>query len=286
MRGALASVAALLSASCATLPQPASLPSGAHYVALGSSYAAGANIPPLATDRPQRCGASQRSYARLLARRLALDLTDASCGGATTAHLLAAWDELPAQIDAVRADTRLVTITVGGNDLNYMGLMFAASCHAGVPVPRPAASSPEGAAVACPPLPSPAEADYVALEDRLAILFAEIHRRAPLARVILVQYVALADGSCEAAPLRPDEAMIAREVARRLALASERAAERGGAEVLPVDRLSADHTPCSVEPWSRGLQPGYDGSQGAPWHPTAEGHAAIADELAALLTQS
>ena len=280
MRSRLACLAALVSVSCATLPESATLSPGAHYVALGSSYAAGATIPPLATDRPQRCGASQRSYARLLATRLALDLTDASCGGATTAHLLAAWDELPAQIDALRPATGLVTITVGGNDLNYMGLMFAASCHAGAHIPRPA----DGAAVACPALPVPTEAHYLALEDSLAALFAEIHRRAPLARVVLVQYVALADDiPCEAAPLLPEQAAIAREIARRLARASSSAAERGGAEVLPVDRLSAEHTPCSVEPWSRGLQPGYDGSQGAPWHPTAAGHAAIAEELAALL---
>nr|WP_283773424.1 SGNH/GDSL hydrolase family protein [Altererythrobacter sp. KTW20L] len=270
----------MLCASCATLPQTAALTPGSHYVALGSSYAAGANIPPLANDRPQRCGASQVSYARLLAARLALDLTDASCGGATTEHLLAAWDELPAQIDALRADTRLVTVTVGGNDLNYMGLMFTASCHAGVGNPR----TPEGSAEQCPPLPVPAEADYAAVEDRLALLFAAIRRRAPSARVVLVQYVALADETaCDAAPLLPEQATITREVARRLALASSRAAQRGGAEVLPVDVLSRDHTPCSPDPWSRGHHAEYDGTQGAPWHPTAAGHAAIADELAALL---
>jgi lysophospholipase L1-like esterase len=280
VRGWLACAGALVFASCATLPQPAPLTPGAHYVALGSSYAAGANIPPLADDRPLRCGASQASYSRLLAARLALDLTDASCGGATTDHLLVAWDELPAQIDALRADTRLVTVTVGGNDLNYMGLMFTASCHAGVANPR----APEGSAEQCPPLPVPAEADYAAAEDRLGLLFAAIRRRAPLARVVLVQYVALTgETSCEAAPLLPEQAAITREVARRLALASSRAARRGGAEVLPVDVLSRDHTPCSPDPWSRGHHAGYDGAQGAPWHPTAAGHAAIAEKLAELL---
>jgi phospholipase/carboxylesterase len=39
-----------------------------------------------------------------------LDLTDASCSGATTQHLLAPWNELPAQLDALRPDTRLVTV--------------------------------------------------------------------------------------------------------------------------------------------------------------------------------
>ena len=40
------------------------------------------------------------------------------------AHVLAPWNELPAQIDAVTPDTRLVTITIGGNDLNYIGNLF------------------------------------------------------------------------------------------------------------------------------------------------------------------
>ncbi|QZH74641.1 MAG: SGNH/GDSL hydrolase family protein [Erythrobacter sp.] len=277
MRVAALALACGLLAGCAT---SAPLAPGAHYAALGSSFAAGAGIPPLATDRPERCGASQVSYARLLADRLGLDLTDASCGGATTAHVLGPWNELPPQIEAVRLDTRLVTITIGGNDLAYMGVMFAASCHAGMRDTR--LVDPATGECREPVLPEPARVQ--ALEDDLARLLSEIRVRAPRARVVLVQYVALAgDSDCAAAPLSPEHAAIAQGVAAALAEASERAAERAGAEVLAMDEFSANHTPCDPEPWAHGLGDGFDPAQGAPWHPSREGHAAIAQELARLL---
>ncbi|GGC13951.1 hypothetical protein GCM10011494_35940 [Novosphingobium endophyticum] len=37
-------------------------------------------------------------------------------GGATTAHILGPWNELPAQIDALTDDTALVTVTIGVAD--------------------------------------------------------------------------------------------------------------------------------------------------------------------------
>jgi lysophospholipase L1-like esterase len=264
-------------ASCATTPLPRNAISpGAHYVALGSSYAAGAGIPPLAADRPARCGASQASYSRLLAARLGLTLTDASCGGATTAHLLGAWAELPAQLDAVTPDTALVTITAGGNDLNYMGLMFAASCRAGLRT--------RGGDAPCPSVSEPGQADYANVSEQLARIVATIRQRAPSARIVLVQYVALVGRDpCSTTPLLADDAEMARRVAQGLATATAHAAERSGAELLPMDAASQAHTPCSANPWSRGLSEGYDMSQGAPWHPTAAGHAAIADMLAARL---
>ena len=266
-----------LLAACATVPP---LPVGAKYVALGSSFAAGAGIPLLASDRPARCGASELSYSRLLAAQLGLSLTDASCGGATTADVLNASNELPPQIDAVTPDTRLVTITIGGNDLNYMGLLFAASCRAVVPSGQAAA-----AATPCPPLPRPDAAAVDGLEDNLATLLLAVRERAPDARVILVQYLALvSEHDCTSARLNPEDAASARMVAVVLAQASARAASRAGAEVLPMDRLSQGHTACDEEPWARGFSAGFDAARGAPWHPSPAGHAAIARELAALLS--
>lgn len=278
----LAALPALaLLAGCMTTP---ALPAGAHYAALGSSFAAGAGIPPLATDRPTRCGASQLGYSRLLAADLGLNLTDASCGGATTAHVLGAWDELPAQIEAVRPDTRLVTITIGGNDLNYMGVLFAASCHAGTATGTLAARMQDPATGQCRPLPLPDAVAYRTVEDSLSALMLAVKARAPQARVVLVQYVALVpEMGCPAAPLHPEHAAAARAVAAGLAAASVRAADRAGADVLAMDHLSLGHTACDAEPWARGLGEGFDPAQGAPWHPSPAGHAAIARELAAML---
>ena len=275
----IVALAPLALSACATMPPPAAIAPGSHYVALGSSYAAGAGNPPLASDRPARCGASQVTYSRLLAQRLHLTLTDASCGGAVTANVLEAWNELPAQVDAVTPDTRLVTLTVGGNDLNYMGLMFAASCRAGLRDPRLPVGAP------CPTVPEPSTADYARVEGQIAAIVNAVHTRAPQARVVLVQYVALVGAEpCADTPLLADDAATARRVAEGLAQATARAAAATGADVLQIDTVSQGHTPCSAQPWSRGLSRGYDASQGAPWHPTPAGHAAIAERLAAVLT--
>lgn len=98
-----------------------------------------------------------------------------------------------------------------------------------------------------PPGSFPANSTYTEVENNLVELITQIRRRAPQARVVLVQYVALADETpCTAAPLLPDHAALARDLALRLAGATSRAAVRGGVEVLPMDRLSLAHTPCSA----------------------------------------
>jgi lysophospholipase L1-like esterase len=275
----IAVVASLIaSAGCATR-EPAStqaLDVGTPYVALGSSYAAGAGIGPLQPGSPPRCQRTTNNYASLLARRFALQLTDASCGGATTANLLGQWDELPAQLESVTSSTRLVTVTVGGNDLDYMGALFGGSCRAGIPT-RPGP---------CPPVVQPDAARYDRLEASLNAVAREVARRAPQARLVFVQYLSVVpDTLCAATQITPDDAAIGRAIGRHLALVTERVAAANGALLLAADRLSQDHSPCASDPWSHGLYDGYDAKQGVPWHPAPAGHAAIAAELARLLTR-
>lgn len=281
-RLALPFAALLACGSCATVPaSDAAVQSGARYVAMGSSFAAGAGIGPLKQGSPERCGRTTNNYAALLAADLGLDLVDASCGGATTAHLLGRWNELPAQLDAVTADTRLVTITVGGNDLDYMGLLFTASCDPAVGMMF------DGQRVPCQPVapPMPSEADYEQLEAALAAIANRVRMAAPEAMVIFVQYVSLVpEQLCDATPLDADDGIRARHLAARLAEVTAGAAEQTGALVLPADTLSASHTACDTEAWSRGF-PADPEVPGAPWHPTAAGHAAIAAELARILSE-
>ena len=278
MRTAAALAFLPLAISCASLPAPPAFAPGAHYVAMGSSFAAGAGIGPNKPGTPERCSRATNNYASLVAAQMGLMLDDQSCSGATTAHLLHAWDELPAQLSAVQADTRLVTITVGGNDLNYMGLLFAGSCDPAVGMTRGGETSP------CPASPpAPSDADYAALEGNLVQIVRSIHAVAPAARVVFVQYVTLVpEQLCDATPIDEGTARKARVLAHRLAEATARAAQASGAEVLAADALSATHTVCDRQPFSRGFSP-TSSSPGAPWHPTSEGHAAIAEALAAML---
>ena len=118
----------LLIAAPVAYGQPAPPPAGAKYVNMGSSFAAGPSIMPSADNPTTRCGRSAQNYAHQVARRHGLALVDVSCGGSTTEHLLGPWKELAPQLDAVDADTQLVTMTTGGNDLGYLGGLSAMSC--------------------------------------------------------------------------------------------------------------------------------------------------------------
>jgi lysophospholipase L1-like esterase len=253
------------------------LPRGAHYVAMGSSFAAGAGIGTVKQDTPPRCGRSSENYATLLAARLQLALNDQTCNGARTPHLLNPWNELAAQLDAVRADTRLVTATIGGNDVNYAAFLLATGCGADNMVTM------SGRKMPCPPHALPTEADYAQLEANMRQIVRQVKARAPRARFVFVQYVTLVpDRPCDAAPLSADQATEARGIGRRLAEITARAARLEGGEVLPADQLSRRHTACDANPWSVGAKE-VPGRQGVLWHPSRLGHLEIAEALARLL---
>ena len=95
-----------------------------HYVALGDSYASGEGIAPYVAEAGG-CRRSSRSYPVLLSRdgpERFRDLRSAACSGAVTGDVLAS------QVSALRAETRTVTLTVGGNDAGFAAVV-AASLH-------------------------------------------------------------------------------------------------------------------------------------------------------------
>ena len=281
----LAALTALALAGCSSsegAPRNAP-PPGARYVALGSSFAAGSGIDAIKPGTPERCGRSRSNYAALLAQRLGLALDDQSCGGATTRHSLGPWGELPAQIDAVTADTRLVTVTVGGNDIGYVGNLFAGTCRAlGIE-----ALDLGKATLPCKAmrgLPMPTETAYHELGDNLRQIADLVHARAPQAKLVFVQYVTLVSNKdCPDAHLLPADRANARDIGLRLAKVTAEIALEKGAAVLAADELSRDHTPCDAQPWAIGFPRDPKAIPGAAWHPNLAGHAAITDALANML---
>ena len=285
----IVSVGSLLLAACAPLPHAGSadLPIGARYVAMGSSYAAGPGVTRAADARDPRCSRSIDNYPHQVARALELDLVDVSCSGATTGHVLEGWNELPPQVDAVTPETALVTVTIGGNDLDYVGRLFAGSCGE-----EPVADAVRVACVGMrarqtgsPPPSVPDEAAWTATEAGLAGIAAEVRRRAPRARLIFVEYLsAVPSGApCAAVPLSPTAATVARETVDRLARVTETVARRAGAEILPITELSRDHNACGAEPWITGFVPATTGGTFVPYHPNLAGMSAIATSLIARL---
>lgn len=257
------------------------LPARAKYVNMGSSFAAGSGTGAAQPGSTPRCYRSDVNYATQLARRLDLALEDVSCAGATSAHVLGAWNELPAQIDAVTRETRLVTITVGGNDVAFAGNLTAASCVQGEESIRVA-----GRVLPCPaPFPV-AEDAYVKLERNMREIARQVATRAPQARTVFIQYVTMIPQvQCPQSRFTEAEAAALRRVAARLADITDRAARDNGALVLRIDQASVAHTPCDPDPWSVGLPADYVEGMGAPWHPNRRGMDAIAGALETLLTR-
>jgi lysophospholipase L1-like esterase len=259
------------------------LPSGARYVAMGSSFAAGSGIAPPADTPANRCGRSAGNYAHQLARKRGLQLVDVSCGGATTAHLLGPWGELPAQVDALTEDTALVTITIGGNNVGYIGRLIAESCRAAgssAGAPSLCGAFPRGAA-ASKALPAATEETWRALERNLTEVAAQVRRRSPHARLIFVDYgsVLPKTGLCDAIPLSQDAAVAARATARRLADLTARVAHETGAESVRASRLSRRHGACAADPWTTGFMSPSGTKDHMPYHPNRRGMTMLAKVL-------
>ena len=61
------------------------------------------------------------------AEKLGFDLVDVTYSGATTANVLTDPQHgAPPQVDALDGSEDLVTVTIGGNDVGYVQLLFAA----------------------------------------------------------------------------------------------------------------------------------------------------------------
>jgi lysophospholipase L1-like esterase len=262
--------------------------------ALGSSFAAGPGIEPIADPTALR---SERNYAHQLAERLGARLVDLTVSGATTANILDTPQQMvsghvyPPQIDGVPADADVVTITAGGNDLQFAGAMlYAASLRLEPQSPMTAMlapSFPDG-------IPVPTEDAVEQAATGLARVVEKATATAPAARVVLVDYLTVLDPEAGAATPFSDE-----ELARLLVIQSAvgrvfaDAASRTGAELVLASSLSAGHALGSAEPWVQPFhqvteQPGAPLGEammrtGASFHPNERGMTAIAIELERVL---
>jgi len=238
------------------------------YVALGSSMAAGPGIMPRVPGSPRRAGRSQRNYPHLVAQALQLDLTDVTYSGATTAHVLhEAQNGVPPQVEALRGDEVLVTVTIGGNDIGYVPALMAAS------LPRPVHRLP----LLGPRLqemldPEARERALLVLDSSLRAVAEVVRRRAPQARLLFVDYLTLLPpAGTPAPPLSAPDAELGRHLADRLLQATLAT----GCEVVGVAEASAEHHAWSQLPWTVGARFPIPGRP-APFHPNAAGMAAVA----------
>lgn len=234
------------------------------YVALGSSFAAGIGLGPRAPDSPVHCFRTNAGYPALVAERTSLRLVDMSCSGSTTEHILDGGQLLLGpQLAAVGPEARLVTITTGGNDVDYVGDLMATSGSIGWLISwlngpaKPAADRP-----------------YDRMTANLNRIVREVRIKAPNAKIVLVSYPAILpeQGNCAATGVSDAQAQISRDVAARLAAATRRAADEEDVLLIDMAALSKGHDVCSQSPWVNGAEPRH----GTAFHPNTEGSAAVA----------
>jgi lysophospholipase L1-like esterase len=246
----------------ASTPTPTSLATssvhqGDRYVALGSSIASGFGI-----SEQSACGRSSRDYPQLIAARYGLKLVDVSCGAATIPNVVdTKQGDNPPQIDAVTADTRLITISVGGNDIAFNGT--ALSC--GDPATRCAA-------------PADLDAQLAALPGQLRTMVDKLRVKAPSARIVFVTYPReMPETNCPAMSLDDDELAMLRSMGERLEAAFVQVFARSDVALVDPYAAPGDHTACAPESarWANGYA--VPTGEGFAYHPTARGHRTMAD---------
>jgi lysophospholipase L1-like esterase len=97
----------------------------AQYVALGDSYAAGVGSFEYleGTTGKNGCYRAVNGYAEKIAAERHLSLSFDACNGAKTVNLWEAANGREPQLNDVGPDTELVTLTIGGNDLGFKGVL-------------------------------------------------------------------------------------------------------------------------------------------------------------------
>ncbi|WP_185995334.1 discoidin domain-containing protein [Nocardioides campestrisoli] len=274
--GLVGSLAAVVSAP--TAAQAAEVPTEPFdsYVALGDSFTAGPLIPPTALAP---CARSTTNYPRMLADRLGLDLTDVSCSSARTEHMAnpqaGILGTARPQFEALRPDTDLVTLGIGGNDGGLFGTLIS-RC------PEVAPTDPDGAP--CRDEFTQDGVDTMAAKiaqtksDVLGVLDG-IRARSPYATVAVVGYLRLMpeNGSCTngAVPMTRQDMLWADGLQRQLNTALAEAAAERGARFVDTYGPSRGHDACAGEDaWVQGKW--IDVLKAMEYHPFASGMDATA----------
>jgi len=234
--------------------------------------AAGPGIPPRVPGSPRAAGRSARNYAHLVAESLGVGLFDVTYSGATTAHVLHESQRgAPPQVDALDGTETLVTVTIGGNDVGYVPMLFAAG------LPEPAQSVPFlGARLRDLLDPAARDRALAQVGESLLEVGRTLRRRAPRATVLFVDYpTLLPPAGTPAPPLRDSDIALGRHIADTLERLTAEAAAVTGCGVVRAAEASRDHHAWSAGPWT--TRCGWPvPRRPAPLHPNAEGMRAVA----------
>jgi lysophospholipase L1-like esterase len=280
-RVAISIVVAVAAGSVFTMaaPSQATTPT-LRYVALGDSYSAASGVlPPDPTASPV-CLRSSRNYAHLIATKTGSQLTDVTCGAANTSHYFTAqYPGVPRQLDAVKPDTQLVTMTIGGNDSNVF-IDSILECGA-------AGLSTLGQGSPCKDRYGSSFEDTIrgTTYPSLVNALKAVRTQAPKAKVAILGYpwILPATGGCfDKQPIAKGDVPYLRHEQATLNDAIKRAAAATGATYVDLNTVSNGHDACQpigvrwVEPVLQGTNPVID-------HPNALGESKMAAQTMKVL---
>jgi len=259
---------ALLVSGCgADTPATPVVAKDSAYVALGDSYTSNPGPVNLAD---KTCLRSEQNYPHLLAAELNVSLTDMSCGAAKIADLTTPQKAgVAAQFDALSDKTKLVTVSIGGNDTGFSLIVQGGCLYLEKVRPRNGQSCEARTRTAV-------QRTFILFESSLTNAYRQIREKAPNARVIVVGYPQILgnSGSCAKYPADTGDIAYINELNTEVNDTVQAAARAAGFEYLDLSQASMDHGICSADPWIAGL-PGVPG-QAAPVHPFANEQRAVA----------
>lgn len=286
VRAGRATLGSLVAAGLATatlLVAPAAAgaaPGG--WAALGDSYTSGPLIPNQ-TLSPLGCWRSDHNYPHLAAAASGLALTDLSCSGASIADLSApqatSMGTNRPQLSAVNSADRVVTLGIGGNDIDFTGILE--NCAALTPW------GPTAVGLTCSSYYDAHGVDRIgnaiqALLPEVEAAVAEIRSLAPSAHVLLVGYPAIlpatGSGCWPQVPFTTTDVpyLRAKEVQLDGMLATAAtAANSPSVRYVNTYTPSLSHNACTAES-TRWVEPLVPATAAFPFHPNAAGEAGMA----------
>lgn len=250
------------------------------YAALGDSYTAAPGIG--SSNGDDGCLRSTNNYPHLLAARLDLALDDVSCSGATSEAVEGQQTNgvgvLDPQIEAVDANTEVITVGIGANDFNLIGRVVV-NCV------RLARTEPDGQP--CTDLDaltgnSSVDSRLGEVEDHLVAVLEALRQRAPDAQILVVGYPQIfpATEACENLPLADGDVAFARAFNTGINAALSSAAKKADADYVDVFAATEGRDICGKDPWIAGAK--VDG-KGLVYHPYAPEQELVADLVAKAL---
>jgi hypothetical protein len=277
----IAAVTASLTGLVVTGSANASTPSPLAYAALGDSYSAGSGIPPAAPGAPAACAQSAMDYPHVIAAARGFQLTDVTCGGATTSNMtVSQYLGVPPQFAALNAATSVVTLGTGGNDNGFFASTLA-ECSLTDVVGLATGGAP------CQQLFGGQLAGDISSDaPAIATALRQIHQISPKAKVFVVGYpdVLPQTGSCYSAiPIVAGDVTFINGLEKALNTMLRTAAQQNGATFVDTYTPSIGHDACQPA-GVRWIEP-FFGANGAVFvHPNVHGEAADAQDIQAAMS--